>query len=315
VCTSERRRMDILIHVGTCRVLIENKCFGADDQPNQLNDYVRELRTRGCEDLIIVYLSRNGEEPSSQSLSVELRHELEGAGKLYVRQASHFLLAWIDSCQKNCQAEKVRWFLRDFYDFVKTYIAPLDQGAMSMNDYDKAVVLEYALRNQHNLEIALRVGVQFDNLRKELLKRFGDLIVETISKDLTPAWTIKNHGMFGREEGVRIFKSSWNGKYWIELASDKDGGEDFWLGVRDHTQSLRINEECKKRLDASGKSYSPTPEFPWWRPLQRYRNLGSIENLVTLHASDSEILKDTCNQLLDLVRNAECLPADSAAHT
>jgi hypothetical protein len=77
--TAEKERIDALIMDKDYAVIIENKIHGAVDQEEQIKRYVEKLERHNYkrEQLFVLYLSREGGEPSIDSLPDFLRNELD----------------------------------------------------------------------------------------------------------------------------------------------------------------------------------------------------------------------------------------------
>ncbi len=93
---TEYKNIDILVKSGSSAIIIENK-IEAKDQDNQLNRYYNSIRDEGFKDIYLVYLTLNGEEPSSQSI--------EGLDKLYLNSNRFMCVSykndiygWVESC-------------------------------------------------------------------------------------------------------------------------------------------------------------------------------------------------------------------------
>lgn len=115
------RRMDLLLSFfpSNFKIAIENKPW-AEDQEGQLADYRRALEclNRG-QDYLLIYLSGSGEGPSTWSIAEGERGKLEAEGKLLVLGYREFLVPWLKECLKECEADKVRWFLKDFVAYIE----------------------------------------------------------------------------------------------------------------------------------------------------------------------------------------------------
>lgn len=118
--TPENRRIDILIRLPNNRfgVGIENK-LGGEDQKNQLRDYNSYLKKTFGQDYVLIYLTCDGREPSEDSISESEREELKKEGKLITISYRKLLIPWLQESLKECEADKVRWFVKDFISWIE----------------------------------------------------------------------------------------------------------------------------------------------------------------------------------------------------
>jgi hypothetical protein len=68
---------------------------------------------------------------------------------------------------EQCRAENVAWFVRQFATYVRSEIAGLKEADMA----DTAIV-GLALKDQQNLEAALRIGKSLDDIRRNVASTF-----------------------------------------------------------------------------------------------------------------------------------------------
>jgi len=115
-----RRRIDILIDVEgfvpeeRFGVGIENKPW-AGEQPEQLNDYLKQLRAAYGNRFKLLYLSASGDDP--ESIPQSERAALLKSGQL-VCTGYTALLTWLELCETSIGSDKVRWFVRDFFAYL-----------------------------------------------------------------------------------------------------------------------------------------------------------------------------------------------------
>ena len=131
--TYEGRRIDILIDPGTRlgSIAIENKPW-AEEGEDQLEDYANYLRQRHSEQsFCLIFLHGPDSEP--KSLKPETRRMLESQTCFqtipYYSSSGTSLHQWIVRCAEICQAEPVRWFLRDFASYVADEFPPVEKDA------------------------------------------------------------------------------------------------------------------------------------------------------------------------------------------
>lgn len=134
---TEQRRIDVFVQIvdgESAHVLaIENKPF-AGDQPRQVHDYLHYLRERCGNQFSLIYLSPRGEGPSEESVALEELRSIwkerfrilsyagvsetlqdDQFGQVRISQVS--LVDWLRACQRECEVDRLRWFLGDFADF------------------------------------------------------------------------------------------------------------------------------------------------------------------------------------------------------
>jgi hypothetical protein len=110
-----RRRMDIVIQSPDAVLVIENKPY-ACDQGKQLDDYIRNVKNLG--EYVIVYMPGYKRYPDENSLPESERIRLEKEGRFCVFPYQTKMKEWLGNCYKECRAEKVRWFLLDFIEYI-----------------------------------------------------------------------------------------------------------------------------------------------------------------------------------------------------
>ena len=125
--TSNGRYIDILLRSGSGGqwIGIENKPW-AQEQPCQLQDYLSDLQER--DPLAgILYLSGSGEDSQTINEDESERYLMISYG---YRGEAPSIAHWIEQCESHCQADKVRWFLRELRDYIdRTFYAepPLEE--------------------------------------------------------------------------------------------------------------------------------------------------------------------------------------------
>ena len=111
-----KRRIDIVVRVGERSqlwLIIENKPW-AGEQDEQLAEYVEYAHQQDAE-ACVLYLSGDGTES-----------ETIGDKKAYYRLVSYrdyrggpSVERWIRRCAERCEADRVRWFLRDMLRYIQ----------------------------------------------------------------------------------------------------------------------------------------------------------------------------------------------------
>lgn len=115
-----QRRMDIVIDFGEGNgLMIENKPWTID-QYKQLEHYHQNMKLRFKNSVILVYLSGNGNPPSLDSLPPALKLKISQDGEYVEINFPKHIPDWLHHCFLHTDADKIRWFLRDFKNYVET---------------------------------------------------------------------------------------------------------------------------------------------------------------------------------------------------
>jgi hypothetical protein len=112
-----QRRMDILIEWETTGIMIENKPW-AKDQNEQISDYKEYLTRRFNEKFVIIYLSKNYNKPEKHSISHQDLQILIKKKQFIQISFENELKMWVKNCAKECQSERIRYFLKDFLTYL-----------------------------------------------------------------------------------------------------------------------------------------------------------------------------------------------------
>ena len=128
--TDTGRSIDIVVTVrGDTWVGIENKPW-AGEQPNQVSDYLKYLRTRASPetdpDAWLVYLSGDGRRPETLPDAAKDRMRCPTLPYRGAERASPSLENWVQKCRTECEAERVRWFLTDLLEYIRKWFEPAE---------------------------------------------------------------------------------------------------------------------------------------------------------------------------------------------
>ena len=113
-----QRRIDIVLELpGDRWIGIENKPW-AGEQEDQLKDYLGALLSKsGTRNALVVYLSGTGSEPTTAP--EEHRDHCVTMSYRDYSDGSPSLEHWLRNCYEKCEAERVRWFLKDVLEYVR----------------------------------------------------------------------------------------------------------------------------------------------------------------------------------------------------
>lgn len=98
--TQKNKFIDLLIwnNEKNYAVIIENKVNSGDNGENQIADYYNDIKSRKIENIYVVYLTRDGYEPSENSLNNELKKEI--GNNLFCIPHS-FIASWLKNVLEN----------------------------------------------------------------------------------------------------------------------------------------------------------------------------------------------------------------------
>ena len=109
--TSAGRSIDIVLRLGDMWIGIENKPW-AHEQPGQLQHYLEFLRQKDAQ-ACVLYLSGSGDDSETikdhdHYLTIPYGHTRNGPSVAH----------WITECRRHCEADRVRWFLKDLLEYI-----------------------------------------------------------------------------------------------------------------------------------------------------------------------------------------------------
>jgi hypothetical protein len=173
---STAQKIDTTISDGTHWLGIENKIFDALEQKDQVDRYLRALKNKArFDNYRLVYLSLKGTRPTdfSFTLAGQTEHDDKFVRGAWVpslanengNTASANILDWLADCRKECQAENIRWFLKQFSVYVRSVII-----AERESDMTDAGIVNLALFNRDNLQGALLIAKNGDEIRNRVIR-------------------------------------------------------------------------------------------------------------------------------------------------
>ena len=293
------RRIDIVIEVsaedGTLCLAIENKPY-AEDQENQVKDYLDFLDHKYEGRFLLIYLSGYGEPPTKYSVdSKYLKHNYFAKQRFailpYVKhheeiddykdfRAHTSLVEWLTCCRRRCDAERLRSLLHDFEKFCQQ-----EFGEQTMTtDSEINFIKEYLRNNPNYLECALAVSDAWPDLRTEICKNFFWLLSNRIEAlieeqdvlnqnrekfDFFSEFKVtkgSNIGLYLKSHNSAREMAAGKGEYcWIGLAADRPGPDEWWLGVEvDRVSDTETKEKIKSQM------HSLFSNLRYWSNAQSY---------------------------------------------
>ena len=303
--THDDRRIDISVQIDGASgepycLAIENKPY-AGDQENQVKDYLEYLRQKYRERFLLIYISRTGEGPSEWSIhKTELeewkgrfaimpyyRGQEEQEDKFYdAFRIPHSLADWLGECRKNCEVDRLRWFLRDAETFCQQRFGG---QAMTTNSERKAA-RDFVLSNPSNLNTALTVSESWPDVKEQVCKEFLNRLCSRIETAVKENKKLKEFAGDIRidykyedkawESGVSLYRECWiqypkgqqlHRRTSINLSNEHPGPNGWGFSVSSPMNREEMTGEFKERrqrLDTKLVSAFGcgriTPWCPWW---------------------------------------------------
>ena len=254
-----KRRIDIVVQGERWTLGIENKPSAAD-QPNQVLDYLHELRKRRSvlNETLLIYLTPEGSRPSLISID---EHQCDAAlqsGEL-VLLSYQSIVTWLDGlCKNDAIPYRVRVFLFDLQRFISANVLNCREGKVV------DVLLDKIFNDESTLDTTLSLLSLQNNIYQTLTKKAtADLIPPAgweVCRKLYPDYGI----------GLRPPEAiGWH--YCIEPA--KGSYQDWSYGIKldnalTTTESaLLAAQQLKIDFPTGAKS---SDWWPWWRSFNGY---------------------------------------------
>jgi hypothetical protein len=260
------RFIDIKIRWDDFSLGIENKLW-AEDQDEQLADYVRDLERESQGRFLLVYLSGDGSDPDPNSISKELLSSLKEAGRIKVLSFPDVMFGWLDDCINRCQADRVRWFLRDFCRYLaRTF--PEWEGSRSVSAEDELIV-DYALQNDEQLELSIAVGTRLHRIQERVITRFIATLKKRLMQEL-PGAVVVDESMLTepltKGAGLSLASPEWTGLYSISLESETRNASKMFFGIgKKHPEPGRQLGDLGDKLNLALGRGGTERSWEWWQ--------------------------------------------------
>lgn len=110
-----------MLKLGDMWIGIENKPW-AGEQSEQIQHYLESLQQRDAE-ACVLYLSGSGDD------SLTIKDHDHYLTIPYGHTKGPSVAHWVEECHKACDADKVRWFLKDLWEYIERmfYSEPLEE--------------------------------------------------------------------------------------------------------------------------------------------------------------------------------------------
>lgn len=273
---------------GNYAVIIENKIYGACDQPQQLERYIETLETSGyaCEQIYVVYLTLDGGKTvSEESLTGKARQKL---GILSGESAGRYIPV-------NYRQHLHPWLRQEVLPLLEGEL-PVLSAVIQYTDYIEGL-LEMRPAQQNTADglsrlmeetFRLRKDTPLDNLRilsakEQLLQELQKSMIETENKyiaQIRESSLVPPLEEFCNRNGLKLHTVT-GAKGYIEielrhpewtkcrLIFHTEGGGNL-LGLCYYDDEDTLPPETRQFLQESFPTYKAAPWWPLWKYAPRY---------------------------------------------
>ena len=284
------RRLDVYVRIGDHCLAIENKPY-AGDQPNQVRDYLRWLKGE-FKNSLLVYLSPQGEPPSPESVELaDLKsfasevgsnhsfkimsyHGVQGDDDFGDYRLNFTLAEWLADCQKSCNVDRLRWFLRDAEVFCRRTV-----GGHTVASAESNVLREFVLADDKRWDVALAVSNTMSQVKEDVCNHFMELVWSAWKKNHECHEEIAHKQSYSqrRTSYLYIYKTSWQAAQ-IRLEAYSHRNDNWCIGVLSTNKRLSDSEQLDAALrDIVGESEKKNQYWPWWQWVdEKYRNWDAL---------------------------------------
>ena len=298
------RRIDISVEIvdadgETCCLAIENKPY-AGDRKNQVKHNLKYLKKKYGERFLLIYSSPTGGGPSEWSIRKTELHEWKDRfaimpyyggqedqeDEFKAFRIPYSLADWVGECRKNCEVDRLRWFLRDVAIFCQRTFG----GQAMITDSERKAASDFVLSNPGNLETALALVESWPKVKasvcgeflkalcfrietavkaSEKLKEFADdTRVDYEYKDKSygasvwlyrECWAQYTVGeQLNRRTSIQMQNQSAGPNGWYICVSSPKSADKMANGEKERRE--RLEKALKNKLDRGRSS----PWCPWW---------------------------------------------------
>lgn len=254
VLTFNNRRFDIEIKWQDRKLVIENKPW-AEDQDNQLSDYIEDLRKGNLGHWHLVYLSGTGQEPSDNSISEKELMECKRAGLITLADYENLVLPWLDDCRSFCESERFRWFLGE----LKLYVLAEFKGEHDMQE--RQAVKEQVLKGANSLKAALEISSAMTDVKQDLLKMFEQQLKGNVQKF---GWKIEWFGSYWKRfsgHNVIFFPKQ---QYQLTFQFEKAPLNDLIFGISKVDEKMPDKPKIAQLMERADLGLGAGKTTSWW---------------------------------------------------
>ena len=340
--TSDGRRIDVSVEIrnrsGVYCLAFENKPY-AEDQERQVADYLAFLNREYEDRFLLIYLSPAGEPPSDASVSgqdlldrwgrqfaILSYHQSDNEWEDGLFRIPEPLTEWLAACRRNCDVDRLRWFLRD----VEVFCEHTFGGQAMIGHGERNAVMNFVMSDPLRLKTALAVYESWPEIRDKVCSRFLKRVYRRVKKngrlqqlapDLKLCW--KYEGEKKTKNRLWLYRERWNttgpgnpdaeGRYAVRMEAWGPGPSGWYIGVLAPIKGSNLSEEQgKHRKDHfaglttafSGGRSSKDDWWPWWEVLDE-ETKNWIPLVPQLHEEceedeDGQIMKRLADRFIEI---------------
>ena len=175
---------------------------------------------------------------------------------------------------------------------------------------EREVIIDHTLQDEDKLEIAIKVGAAYDDLRGRVILDFLDTVHSELAPRLGSLWKVSVARDPRRfiEKWARFLAADYHGNpvhCRIEVGADEPGYPKMvWLGAGSPT-APELHESMKNVIDEEYAKGRPGELHSWWRYLDKaYANWGDEETTLLLYRK-VEAVNYLVDNLVQLARAVE----------
>jgi len=276
----EYKNIDLYITDGHKHIILENKVY-AKDQPKQIKRYVDEITNKEnknlkLNDVLVIYLSLDRIEPSSDSLddlSIEngIVKEKEGREDIALFKSIHYkneILDWLEKCKYEVQnITNLNEVFRQYIDVVKMINNQYEDKIMSLADYIKD--------NKEIYKLAIEIEKELPKARDKIVNDFFEEIIPLLENKLGNEWIVEVVGNLSKQWKCpfRVYKRNWinreNKNLIFAFEFDKNNYYTAYWGIVRKNEKVNIKEDIVTTFESRLNSLNCKKRTTqWWLHLE-----------------------------------------------
>jgi len=301
----EYKNIDLYITDGTKHIIIENKVH-AGDQEKQIERYLELIKSEDQQDsvtdILVLYLTLDGKEPSQSSLG-SLRIQGNNIFRDESKEAHYKsiqykveIMTWLDECQHEVQnITNLNQAVGAYKDVVKMINNEYKGKAMSLVDYIE--------ENKDTYAMALEVSKVIPKIRISIASAFFDKVKEKLQGELGDSWVVEIKGNLSTRYSfpLRIYKKEWDKSNSLTFGLEFEGADyhDCLLGIVRRNDKITIKdtivEKFKDEINNLSKRLKTTA---WWLHWEWFHK-GDFVEYINREANAEQNLVKTFLALID----------------